>query len=411
MTNYKIKPGGLALALACILIAGPGVAHAQSASCDEPISFWHYYGGGATAPLEKLLNRYTEETGVEVEPRLIPFDDFVRTILQSSVSNDLPEIALVNVNSIAQLSEAGLITEMTDRIDAWGESDLYYDDLWKNVFHNDKAYGVVHVADAYALWYNKTHFAEAELGLPATWDDLIESAQTLTADGRSGIAMALIKGVEGSTPVVIRHLSAGGSFTEWNNEAGVTTLNQLKALVDSGAMSQGSLNWNEDDAYVQFQNEQASMMINSASYISDIREQSPDLEWGIAPLPTDATAITRLDSEALTITRDAACPDAAWELIKWMQQPRVMNDYLPERNKLPVRSDVAEAPRWTTDEPFVVLIEQLGSAWTPTGEVAIHAAEIFTRIQEAAQAAMSGSATPEAAAETLQSQIDAALGG
>lgn len=379
------------------------------ATCEQPITFWHYYGGGATAPLEKLLARYTEETGQAVEPRLIPFDDFIRTILQSSVSGDLPEIALVNVNSIAQLAESDLIVDMSDRIDAWGESDLYYPDLWKNVVYKDTAYGVPHVADAYALWYNKAHFADAGLELPTSWDELLAAAETLSTDGRSGMAMALIKGVEGSTPVVIRHLSAGGDFTDWNNEAGIKTLTQLKALVDSGAMSEGSLNWIEDDAFVQFQNEQASMMINSASYISDAREQSPDLDWGIAALPKDVTATTRLDSEALTITRDAACADAAWALITWMQQPEVMNDYLPERNKLPVRSDVAEHPRWTEDEPFVALIDQLGSAWTPTGEVAIHADEIFTRVQEAAQAAISGASTPEEAAATLQGQIDTVL--
>ena len=397
--------------LAAGCMAWPVAASAQSeggdaASCEQPITFWHYYGGVATAPLEKLLARYTEETGVEVDPRLIPFGDFDRTILQSSVSNDLPDIALVNVFQIPQFAEAGLIQDLSAQIEAWGEQDQYYPDLWATVVYEDAPYGVPHVADAYALWYNTAHFEEAGLEPPKTWDELQSAAEKLAGDGRFGIAMSLVKGVEGSTPLIIRHLSGGGEFADWDNEAGRETLAQLKALVDSGAMSQGALNWIEDDVYAQFTNEQASMIVNSASQVSIAREQFPELEWSVTPLPKDESSTTRLDSEALTITRDAECPEAAWELITWMQQPEVMNAYLPERNKLPVRKDVAEAPRWSEDEVFAAFIEQLGSAWAPKGDDALDAVEILTRIQEAGQAAISGAKTPEAAAADLQGRID-----
>jgi multiple sugar transport system substrate-binding protein len=379
---------------------------ADAASCDQPLTFWHYYGGVATAPLEKLLARYTEKTGVEVDPRLIPFGDFDRTLLQSSVSNDLPDIALVNVFAIPQFAEAGLIQDLSSRVEAWGEKEQYYPDLWGTVVYEDAPYGIPHVADAYALWYNTAHFEEAGIEPPKTWDELQSAAEKLSVDGRFGIAMSLVKGVEGSTPLIIRHLSAGGEFTDWDNAAGRETLEQMKALVDSGAMSQGALSWIEDDVYAQFTNEQASMIVNSASQVSVARDQFPDLEWSVTPLPKDKSSTTRLDSEALTITRDAACADAGWELITWMQQPDVMNAYLPERNKLPVRKDVAEAPRWSEDEVFAAFIEQLGSAWAPEGDEALDAVEILTRIQEAGQAAISGAKTPEAAAADLQSRID-----
>ena len=384
----------------------PAAAAAQDASCEQPVSFWHYYGGGATEPLENLLARYTEETGNEVDPRLIPFDDFVRTIIQSSVSNDLPDIALINVNDIAQFAEAGLITDLGDRVEAWGEQDQYFEDLWAPVVHEGAPYGVPHVADAYALWYNTAHFEEAGLEPPQTWEELQAAAEQLSTGDRFGIAMGLVKGVEGSTPILIRHLSAGGDFVEWDNEAGVQTLTQFKDLVEGGGMSQGALNWIEDDVFAQFQNEQASMMINSATFVSQAREQSPDLEWAIAQMPVDEVGVTKLDSEALTITRDAPCPDAAWELITWMQQPDVMNEYLPVRNKLPVRRDVAEHARWSEDPAYAALIEQLGSAWTVSGEHAADAAEILTRIQAAGQEAMSGAGTPEEAAAELQGRID-----
>ena len=394
-------------AAALAVTLSPAAAAAQdAAACEEPVTLWHYYGGPATAPLEDLLARYVEETGQAVEPRLIPFGDFNRTILQSSASGDLPDIALVNVNDIAQFAEAGLIQDLSERVEAWGEQGQYYEDLWATVVHDGAPHGVPHVADAYALWVNDAHLAEAGLEPPGTWEELQAAAEQLAGDGRFGIAMSLVKGVEGSTPLVIRHLSGGGAFTDWDGEAGQETLAQMKALVDSGAMSQGALNWIEDDVYTQFTSEQASMMINSASQVSIAREQFPDLEWSIAQIPTDEASVTKLDSEALTITRDSECADAAWELIAWMQQPEVMNEYLPIRNKLPVRRDVAEAPRWTEDPAMAAFVEQLGSAWSPSGAEAADAAEILTRIQEAGQEAISGAAAPEEAASELQARID-----
>jgi multiple sugar transport system substrate-binding protein len=95
----------------------------------------------------------------------------------------------------------------------------------------------------------------------------------------------------------------------------------------------------------------------------------------------------------------------------WLQQPEVLNEYLPERNKLPALRNVAAEPQWADDPVWSVFIEQLDSAWAPTGEVATKSAEIFTYIQEAVQAAISGDSTVEEALAETQGQIDGVMAG
>jgi multiple sugar transport system substrate-binding protein len=85
-----------------------------------------------------------------------------------------------------------------------------------------------------------------------------------------------------------------------------------------------------------------------------------------------------------------------------------MNSYLPERNKLPVRSDTAEAEIWA-DETRQVFISQLDVAWAPDEEVAPVSAEIFTGIQNALQVSLSGSGTPADALAAAQATADEAL--
>lgn len=65
-----LKTTGAGLAGAALL----GGAGRSVLARQEPvnITFWHYYGGGATAPLEAVLQRYEEShPGVTIEPRLI----------------------------------------------------------------------------------------------------------------------------------------------------------------------------------------------------------------------------------------------------------------------------------------------------------------------------------------------------
>jgi multiple sugar transport system substrate-binding protein len=152
-------------------------------------------------------------------------------------------------------------------------------------------------------------------------------------------------------------------------------------------------------------------MINSASYVNFFRREVPDLVWSLALLPEDVERATFLSAENLTITTGAQNPDAAWDLMLWLQQPEVLNEYLPERNKLPALRNVAAEPQWSDDPVWSVFIEQLDSAWAPTGDVATNSAEIFTYIQEAVQAAISGDSTVEEALAETQAQIDEVLAG
>ena len=123
------------------------------------------------------------------------------------------------------------------------------------------------------------------------------------------------------------------------------------------------------------------MMINSATYISVLRDESPDLDWKVALLPEDESRQTFLSAENLSVGAASKNPDAAWELIEFMQRPDELATYLPERNKLPARDDV---PGVTDDPVRAVFAEQLQDAWAPDGDLAAKSNEVFTYLQDLA---------------------------
>jgi multiple sugar transport system substrate-binding protein len=304
------------------------------------------------------------------------------------------------------MADAGVTLDLSDRVEEWGEQDAYFPTSWETTQVDGATYGIPHVADAYAVYYNTALFEAAGLTPPATWDEMETTAAELATEGRTGLAVSGIEGAEGATGLVIRLLAEGGALEDFDSEAGATALDSFQTMVDSGALSPGFLTWIEDDAMNQFATEQSAMMINSASYINVLHNDYPDLAWDVALLPEgSASRLTFLSAENLSIGATSENADAAWDLITFMQRPDELAVYLPARNKLAARNDV---PDESGNPVRAIFTEQLASAWAPEGKLAAVSNEVFTYVQQALQAKISGTSTADALA-TAQAAIDEAL--
>ena len=413
--RHRTRVGAVAVGIAASLALTAcgslgGGDDSQASESDGTITFWQYYGDEdmpTGAPLYDALQTYDEQNDdVEVDIRFIPFEDFNRTLTQAAASDELPDVALINAFDTQKMADAGVIQDISDRVDEWGEQDAYFSTGWETTQVDGATYGIPHVADAYAVYYNKDLLKKAGVQPPKTWDEMEQTAAKLATDGRYGLALSGIEGAEGATGMVIRALATGGSIENFGDGGGAEALESFATMVDNGGLSKGFLTWNEEDAKNQFANAEAAMMINSATYVSILRDEVPDLNWGVALLPKDKERLTFLSAENLAIGEGSGDADAAWDLITYLQKPDVLAKYLPERNKLPARDDVPG----TTDDPVrTVFAEQLEEAWAPEGELANSSNEAFTLVQEALQATISGSSEPADAAKNAQAGIDEAL--
>ncbi|MGH3730812.1 MAG: ABC transporter substrate-binding protein [Micromonosporaceae bacterium] len=390
-----------------------GLAASGAAGCGggpsgpTTLKVWSFYGEPFGATLSRVFDRYRKASGVKVEHRVIPFGDFNRTLLQAASAGKLPDIALISAFDTGTFAKAGILQDLTERVDDWGQLDQYFPGGIRTTEYKDKRYGLPHVCDCYVVWYN-TDLVEVP---PQTWDELAATAKKLSKGSRYGMALSAVKGVEGASAWVIRLLTAGGDITKVDSNPGRKALQEWVDLVKSRGMSREVLTMTEDDVKDRFAAGEAAMMINSASYVNSLLKEKPDLKWQVARIPDDAKPATFLSQENLTITSGAKDTDAAWELLTYLQKIPVLTKYLPERNKLPARKDVAAHPPWSGDVVWEVFMDQLPSAWAPTGRTAQVSAEILTYAQEAIQAAISGDKSVDAALAQAQQKIDGALGG
>jgi multiple sugar transport system substrate-binding protein len=370
----------------------------------EPLSVWQFYGDESMPtgkPLYDLVARYEQQSGTDVDIRFIPYDDFNRTLTQAAAAGDGPDIALISAFDTAAMADAGVIQDLSPQVQAWGQQGAYFPTGWESTQADGKTYGIPHLADAYAVYYNTAMVQQA----PTTWAEMESTAAALSGQGRAGLAVSGIEGAEGATGLAIRMLAAGVQPTEIDSPGGHAALESFRRMVAGGALSEGFLTWNEEDAKNQFATGQAAMMINSATYVNILREENPDLQWSVAVLPSEATGQTMLSAENLTIGATSDDVDRAWDLITFMQRPEELQVYLPERNKLPARNDV---PGTAEDPVRAVFAQQLQQAWAPDAALAPHTTELLTALQAALQQTISGTPVPDAA-RSAQATIDEAL--
>ena len=122
-----------------------------------------------------MLQRYTEEhPDVTIEPRLINFSDFNRTLLQGAAAGDLPDIALVNAFDTTLFAESGIIQDLTERVDSLGRRRRVLPRRLR-----DESLGRAELRSAPSrrllrpLVQRRPVFAEAGATPPATWDELV----------------------------------------------------------------------------------------------------------------------------------------------------------------------------------------------------------------------------------------------
>ena len=192
------------------------------------------------------------------------------------------------------------------------------------------------LADAYGMYYNKDLFAKAGIaGPPKTLDELTEDAKKLTVKNPDGSlktvgflplydfyenAAAHLAPATGAKWLTDDGKSAVGADPNWK-----TLLAWQKNLVDWYGYDKltkfrASLG-DEFSADNAFQKGQVAINVDAEYRLAFLKDQSPNLKYGVAPFPTADPARYGggyITGNIMGISKNAKNPEAAWELIKYL---------------------------------------------------------------------------------------------
>src|SRR3954453_7038202 len=232
------------------------------------------------------------------------------------------------------------------------------------------------LADAYGMYYNKDLFAKAGIaGPPKTLDELTEDAKKLTVKNADGSlktvgflplsdfyenAPAHLAPATGATWLTADGKSAVGTDANWK-----TLLTWEKNLIDWYGYDKltkfrAGLG-DEFSADNAFQKGQVAINIDAEYRLAFLKDQSPTLKYGVAPIPAADPARYGggyVTGNILGISKTAKNPEAAWELIKYLTTNDVAVSKLASLIKnVPTTQKSIADPTLNADADFKTFID------------------------------------------------------
>jgi multiple sugar transport system substrate-binding protein len=368
------------------------------------LTWWDYFNEANEKAVNERIAAYQKvKPNVTIKRTGQPFADLKQKLLQGATAGELPDIVVIDNPDHSSFAALGVLADITEQVKEWGQGGEYFEGPWKSTVYEGKNYGVPDNSNCLALWSNSAMLKRAGVEIPANWDELRAAVKSLTSGKTRGIAMSAVKSEEGTFQWLPFLWAAGADLNSLDSDGGRAALQLWVDFVKSGEMSRSVVNWDQAAVLQQFENERAALMVNGPWQIPTIKADKPKLDWQVSTLPQGQTSASILGGENIAITKASKNVDAAWEFIKWTQEPANLTSYIVTAGKIPSRKAVAEQKEWTSDPAVKVFVEQLAVA-RPRAYGPKYP-EISAAVQDMLQSALTGDATVDAAIKAAAGKI------
>lgn len=371
-----------------------------SSASAEDVTIWYYWETeGHQKALDKVIQDYNaSQDAYEVTAKYVPFADFKKQLSIGASADELPDIAILDSPDHASYASMGIFEDLTGKFNV----DNYYEGTVNSCTVDGKLYGVPFGANCLALYYNEDMLTEKGCKVPTTWDELKETAQTLTTDSVSGLAFSSVQNEEGTFNFTPWLWTTGASSYEMNSEGGIKSLTYVKDLVDSGVMSKECTNWTQGDVMNQFISGNVAMMVNGPWQIPTMQKEAPDLNWKVTLIPRDSEYASCLGGENYAVIKGGNT-EGALDFLNYATSEEQVKYLMSEFGYISANQTIAES-QFEADSPYQPFVEELKYAQS-RGPLADWPS-VSDAISLAYNEVMTGTATPEAAAEKAQTTID-----
>ena len=311
-------------------------------------------GGGAAEIIQKMTDDYTAQNpGVTINAVYTgSYADTTTRAITASRGGNPPQLAiLLSVDMFALLDEE-LILPWDEFIPAAEREAFiggFYPSFMRNSQTEGKTYGIPFQRSTPVMYYNKEAFRAAGLdpeAPPATWDELVEMAKTLTLRDASGTVTQWGLRIPSSgfpswlfTGLVASNGQDGlandaGTEVYFNTPEVIGSLEYLVSLAqEHKVMEPGILDWGATPR--AFMDGQAAIAWTTTGNLANIRANAP-FEFGVAMLPAKVRRGAPTGGGNFYLF-DGSSPEqlqAAVDFVRWATEP-------------------AQAAQWSIDTGYV----------------------------------------------------------
>ena len=360
-----------------------------------------------------MTQAFTESTGIAVNPTFVAYEELAPKILTSAASGGY-DVILGDCIWPAQFAKAGLVLDVTDRVNELDLDDIYQGALDATKYEGNY-YGMPWLNDVKYMFVNTELLKQAGIEeVPSTWDELIADAQAVK---EQGICEYPIVGCYAQAECLVCDYtciagSFGGAFTDENNaptlnsEENVAALEFMAKTLEDGLCNPKSLEMIEDDVLSTFAAGNAVFAINwtyQYAAMNDEEQSSVAGQGVIIPIPgTDkAESATVNGGMPLMITAGCQHPDEAWEYMLFLASKEMQAKYCA--NALPIwKSLYTDEQVIETAGEAVVAASQIQFDYIVNRPMVPYYNELSTTMQTEIQLVLLGQKSAQDALDELQ---------
>lgn len=329
---------------------------------DDPLLWWATQQSSSIADSEAAWNatadRYTEETGIEVEVEVIPWADLYNRILTAVSSGTGPDVLNIGTSWTASLQDTGAFAPVTGaNLEAMGGSERFVPTAWEAAHVPDTDQAVVPLlSSVYALYYNTALFEAAGIPEPpTTWEEFVEYGKQLTIDtngdgtidqwGYSGAGAALTSNAHQAFALGAQE---GGSFVDDEGNPTLSSADQSEGItryIDLMATDQimspsDAENNSGYDSVDKLINGQAAMVIQQ-NPIEQITSRGFE-DWDVAGVPVvegGDNVQSMIGGVNVVVFEDSGNIEAAFDFVRHLTSPEEQSFLADAFRFLPVVSE------------------------------------------------------------------------
>jgi multiple sugar transport system substrate-binding protein len=402
-------------ALAVLAVAASALAACSSASgggsgSSTAYTIWDPYPQfDNSSEWVKLLSKCGTDAGVTVTRTAYDTTDLTNKALLAAQQGNAPDVLIVDNPVISTLAEAGVLATTEDvKIDTSGVEQ----NLLGAGQLNGKAYGMPIGANTLALYYNKAVLTAAGVDIATVkdWPSLTAALAKVKAAGKKGVTFSAIGTEEGTFQFLPWFWGSGGNLTKLDSPEGVSAVSLWTDWLKQGYAPNSVINNTQTTSWAEFATGDYAFAENGTWQLANAKKAG--FEYGIIAVPGSkggtAAAPTGGEFVSVPVQKDSSRYATSQKLVTCLTST---DNSLTTTTTLSyiAPTKAVQAKQVAANPGLKVWVDAVNAAKGRTGDnLGTKYPKISQPLWTAVQAALSGSATPQAALITAQTAAAAA---
>ena len=232
--------------------------------------FWTLQMNDFSDYMNKVITDFEKENpNIKIKWVDVPFSEGEKRTLAAVLSDNPPDLINLNPDFSALLAERGALYEIDDNF-----TSQYNKSITNSLKYNGKLYSLPWYATSAITIYNKELLSKSKLELPKTYNDILNTAQTIKSE--TGAFVMLPNITENDTMARILN-KYGISVQNINSEKSKEVFNIFKTLYEKEYIPKESITQTHREALEKYMSGQTVFFQAGANFLNMIKENAPSV--------------------------------------------------------------------------------------------------------------------------------------